>query len=359
MLSRLMSVAGTCRVWSSAGALLLIGCQSAPVPNPNQPVQAAANPSVETAAAADPKAVRSTGTIRAINEHVVLVPRIRGASSRMTLVGLIPNGATVEKGDIVAEFDRTQQLDQAREALAKYEDFSHRVEQKKAENRANTEKRAEEMEQARAALAKAEIQRRIAPVLAEIERLQNEVRLKDATEQVASLEKSHQSHEIADAAALRILELQMERERINLERAERNSERLVVQAPLAGMVAHENVWRAGSRGPPQIGDQMYNGRPLLRIFDPNEMEVLTQVGEPDGAVLVPGARALVSLDAYPEMLFHAKLHSASPVAAAAVGSPLRKFSARFTLLETGNQYLLPDLSAAVLIQPPPEGASQP
>ena len=89
------------------------------------------------------------------------------------------------------------------------------------------------------------------------------------------------------------------------------------------------------------------------------MEVRTEVGEPDGAVLVPGATALVSLDAYPEMVFHARLRSASPVAASAVGSPIRRFSARFTLLETANSYLLPDLSAAVLIVPPDNGDTPP
>ncbi len=352
-----MAVAGIGRVSLWAGALLLAGCYPTSVPSPNQPVQAATNPLVEPVVPS-PNAVRSTGTIRAVNEHVVLVPRIRGASSRMTLVGLIGNGSTVEQGDVVAEFDRTQQLDKARETLAKYEDFSHRVARQKAENRANAEKRSEAMGQARAALAKAKIKKRIAAVLAEIEQLQNEVRLADATEQVASLEISHRAHETADAAELRILELKMERQRINLERTQRNAERLLVTAPLAGMVAHENVWRSGSRGPPQIGDQMYAGHPLLRIFDPTEMEVHTQVGEPDGAVLVPGATALVSLDAYPDLLFHAKLHSASPVAAAAVGSPIRKFVAKFTLIETGNPFLLPDLSAAVLIQPPPAGAER-
>ena len=42
------------------------------------------------------------------------------------------------------------------------------------------------------------------------------------------------------------------------------------------------------------------------------VDLKTNVGEPDGAVLVPGARALISLDAYPELTFTARFHSASP-----------------------------------------------
>src|SRR5262249_622581 len=148
---------------------------------------------------------------------------------------------------------------------------------------------------------------------------------------VASLKKSNQFHDVSDAAALRVLELQRDRQKVALLRAENNASRLLVKAPLAGMVALQNVWRSGSMGHAQEGDELFSGQPLLRIFDPNEMEVRTQVGEPDGAVLVPGARAMVSLDAYPELVFSAHFQAASPVASAALGSPIKNFIATFRL----------------------------
>ena len=64
------------------------------------------------------------------------------------------------------------------------------------------------------------------------------------------------------------------------------------------MVALENVWRGGSMGNAQEGDQLWKGESLLKIFDPSQMEVQALLGEPDGAVLTPGTTALVSLDAY-------------------------------------------------------------
>jgi len=115
-------------------------------------------------------------------------------------------------------------------------------------------------------------------------------------------------------------------------------------------VAHQNMWRSGSMGPPQEGDQMYPGQALLRIFDPSEMEVNAQVAEPDGAVLVPGAKALVYLDAYPGLALTARLVSASPVATSAMGSPIKQFAASFRM-DHGDPHLLPDLAAAVIISP--------
>jgi hypothetical protein len=116
------------------------------------------------------------------------------------------------------------------------------------------------------------------------------------------------------------------------------------------MVALESIWRGETRGPAQEGDQVYTGQALMRLFDPTEMEVRASVGEPDGAALRSGARAAVRLDAYPDLVLPARLLAASPVAVSDLGSPIKRFTARF-LIEKVDPRLLPDLSAAVLIEP--------
>ncbi len=301
--------------------------------------------------------MRATGTIQPVRFLGVQVPRMSGQQSgRLTLTRLVPNGSQVRTGDVIAEFDRTEQLDKAREAQAKFDALSHQVAQRAAQNRAEAAKRAADLATARADLAKAEIELRKGPLLAELVRLAAEVRLADARERVASLEKSGRFRDEAAAAALRILELQRDRQKVSLERALRNAEMLQIKAPLDGMAVLENIWRNNTMGQAQEGDQLWPGQPLVRIFDPSEMEVRVSVGEPDGAVLVPGARAEVYLDAYPNMVFQARFESASPAAASPLGSPIKTFAARFRL-ERGNPHLLPDLSAAVVIYPPEGGKS--
>ena len=293
--------------------------------------------------------VRATGTVKAVREFTVLVPPISvQTGGRLTVTKIVPSGTTVAAGDLLAEFDRTQQADNAREADAKFDDLTHQIDQKKAENRNNTETRSSEIQQALADLAKAKLQLRRAETLGEIDRLKNEARAEAAQAKLESLKKSHAMREQADGAALRILELKRDRQAVALKRAESNLSRLQVRAQLAGMVALEAIWRGESRGPAQEGDQVSPGQPLLRVFDPNEMEVHTSIGEPDGSVLAAGTRALVRLDAYPDLIFSAKFLSSSPVAASDLGSPIRRFAARF-LLEKSDPHLLPDLSAAVII----------
>jgi membrane fusion protein (multidrug efflux system) len=279
---------------------------------------------------------------------LVQAPRISGKSSRLTLVALVSNGSVVKEGEPLAEFDQTEQLEAGRDAQAKYDDLSHQVEQKKAESEADQAKRHLEQRQAESELKEARIQLRKGPLLSEIDRLKNETKATAAESRVASLQKSDGFRVEAEAGSVRVLELQRDRQQVALERAKNNLAKLLLRAPLSGMVALEAIWRNGSMGPPQEGDQLYPGQPLMRIFDPTDMEVQARIAEPDGAVLKPNCRAVVRLDAYPELEFTARLVSASPVAASAIGSPIKTFLARLRL-EQVDPHLLPDLSAAVVI----------
>jgi multidrug resistance efflux pump len=331
----------------AAIASLLAACSERP-----SRVEAKESAPVASPVSSPGRQIRATGTIQAVRATTIMVPhlsgQVSGQNSRVTLVRLIPNGTRVKAGDLLAEFDRTQQLDLAREARAKFEDLGHQVKQKEAQNRNDAEKRSADLKQAEADLAKAEIQLKKGPVLAEIERLKNEAKAESARVRVVSLNKIDRLRRAAEAAALKVLQLQTERQKVALERAERNAEKLMVKAPLAGMVALETLWRGGSMGNAQEGDQLWTGQALVKIFDPAEMEVRTLIGEPDGEALKPGAVAMVYLDAYPDAIFKGKFHSASPVATAALGSPIKNFTARFRL-EGLDPRLLPDLSAAVIL----------
>src|SRR6266851_2666888 len=327
-------------------ALVLLGCQAKTAPlNPGTKSDPALK-KVKVRFDRLRRVMRSNGSIQAVNAQTVRVPQIEGQSGNLTLTKLIPGGSEVKSGDILAEFDRTKQVDDAHAAQAKYEDLRHQVDQRVAQHRSDAEKRASDLQQAEADLAKAELELRKGPILSEIDRLKNQAKLEDAQAHVASLKRSQHFHDIAETADLKILELQRDRQKVAWERARANADKLVLKAPLPGMVAKENSWHNDNFGPAQEGDLLNPGAPLLRIFDPSEMAVQVAVGEPDGAALGEGSNATVRLDAYPDLIFKAHFDSASPVATALLESLVRSFSARFRLDEH-DPHLLPDLSAAV------------
>lgn len=295
------------------------------------------------------RSLRTNGTVQALESYSVRVPQISGQSSRVTLTTLIPNGSRVAAGQVVAEFDRTSILDEVLATEAKLAETAHQLSEKQAQIRSDRAKREATIAEATAELKKAQLQLRKGPILSEIDRLKNEAKARSATDKLASLEKSGSFRAQAEQAALRGLELKRQRQQVTLERLKSNLERLVIRSPHAGMVALENVWRSGSMGPPQEGDQMWPGQPVMRLFNPEKMVVDASINESDFAsVNQPGVRAKLYLDAYPGAEFEAEMQSASPIAVAGLDSPVRSFAARFRVLSQDPR-LLPDLSAALEI----------
>ncbi len=113
--------------------------------NPVEPVNAATTAEVKPERASlestTKRTIRATGTVQAVRYQLIQTPRISGKSGRLILSAFIPNGATVNEGDPLAEFDQTEQVEAARQARAKFEDLHHQVEQKQAENKAEQAKR--------------------------------------------------------------------------------------------------------------------------------------------------------------------------------------------------------------------------
>ena len=322
---------------------------------PASPPAAETSRSAPVESAGPTRGVRTIGTIAAQRITLVQVPRISGQGGTMTLVKLAPNGSLVHHGDLLAEFDSTTQVKSQRDALARFDDLSHQVEQKRAEDRSNAAKRATDLAQANADLEKAKLEIRKGPVLSDLDQLKNAERLRDAEEHVKSLLRSNQIHDAAERAEVGVLVLQRDRQELTVAHLQRDLDKLTVKAPIDGMVSLENVWKNGSMGHAQEGDQLWGGNPLLRIFDPASMVLQLAVNEADGAILQPGSTAVVHLDAYPSLTFLARFDSASPVAASALGSPLKTFTARY-LLDSRDPHLLPDLTAAADILPPEAGA---
>lgn len=332
-----------------------IGCarhaQAAPSPAAFIPRTTAAAMGVLNA-----RHLRLTGSVQAVRSLMVRPPTVQGSNAMMTLVHLVANGSQVKKGDVLAEFDATDEVERARQARAKYDGLVHQVAQTVAQNRSNTEQRNAALQQARADLAKAQLEIRKAPILSQIDADKARVNEQDAAAHVASLLRSNPLQDKADAAALKILELQRERQKMEWQRAEENIRNMRLLAPLSGIVALKSIWRNGSFGTAQEGDKLYRGNPLLSIFDPGAMIIRADLNEADHVQIARGMKAAVRLDAYPAARFSATVQSVSPVATAPLGSPARSFTVVLTL-DQRDPRLMPDLAAAVdLTLPPPPAA---
>lgn len=291
--------------------------------------------------------LRIGGVTRAVSAYAITVPELNSEGGQLVLTGIVANGAEVKAGDVLAQFDATKQEQDARDAQAKFQDLSHQVADRIAQNRSNAEQRASDLQQAQSDLAKAQLELRKAPILSAIDAATDQLNLEDAQAHVADLKLEDAQQEKADAANLRVLELQRDQQQVEFQRAQGTAAKLTLKAPIAGMVALENTYHAGVESPAQPGDQLYTGETILHIFDPRHMEVVGQINESDGANLVSGLRGTMHLDAYPQASFPVQFEQSSPVAVSGgFRNPVRSFSANF-LVSGSDPRLLPDLSCAV------------
>ena len=104
-------------------------------------------------------------------------------------------------------------------------------------------------------------------------------------------------------------------------------------------------------GEAQEGDQLRAGMPLMEVVDPSLMQVHVQVNQEDVLSLQVGQAAKVRLDAYPELVFDGKLEQIAPVARGGdFSAKVKNFAAVFSV-QGSDARLMPDLSAAVDVQP--------
>ncbi|HUX68226.1 MAG TPA: HlyD family efflux transporter periplasmic adaptor subunit [Terriglobales bacterium] len=325
-------------------ALALAGCGRAGAQRP----EAGGGEAVATVARGRlTRLLRVGGTTAAVHAFTLRIPQIPGQSSQFVLVSIVANGVEVKQGEVLAQFDATAEIQNALDAKAKYDDLRHQVQDTRAQNQANAEQRASDLQQAEADLGKAQLELKKAPILSAIDAQTDRLNLEDAAAHIASLKKENALKAEADGAGLRGLELKRDQQQVEWERAQSTVAKLTLRAPLAGMVGLVPVYRANSEGPAQPGDQLYSGSPLLRIFDPSDMEVDGQINEADSATLTPGLKGVLHLDAYPRLRLAVHFLAASPVAVAGgFGVPIRTFAATFQV-DQRDARLLPDLSAAV------------
>ncbi len=293
------------------------------------------------------RALRIGGKTVATHAFTLRLPQIPGQSYQFVLVSIVPNGTRVQPGQVLAQFDDTAEVQNALDAKAKYDDLIHQVADTRAQNLANAAQRTSDLKQAQADLGKALLELKKAPILSAIEAQTDRLNRADARAHVADLTVENRDKARADAAALRILQLQRDQQHVEWERARAAAASLTLRAPLAGMVGLLPVFRANSEGPAQPGDQLYTGTSLLQIFNRSDMLVSAQVDQADGAALTPGLRGTLRLDAYPGLRLPVHFLSVSPMAVAGgLGVPTRTFSALFHV-DGRDPRLFPGLTASI------------
>jgi HlyD family secretion protein len=300
-------------------------------------------------------ALRLKGTTQAVETRAIQAPLLAGEQEgTLTITSLRPAGSRVKQGDLLVEFDRQAQLRDFIDKQAQSDKLSDDVLQEQAKEDAARAKDETEIKLAEDDLGKAKLELQKIELMSKIDAEKARENLDEAKATVDQLKQTFDLKRKAARASIRILEIQRERARETMLHAQANAALMQVHSPLDGIVVLNTIWKQGSMGEVQEGDQVRPGVPFMQVVDPSAMEVLVSVNQQDVLALSDGEKARIHLDAYPDLVCPGELEVVDPMGKpGSFSTKVREFSALFSVKCTDPR-LLPGLSAAVDLVPSTE-----
>jgi biotin carboxyl carrier protein/LysM repeat protein len=259
-----------------------------------------------------------------------------------------PAGSLVKKGDVVAEFDRQFQLLRLDDYRATVEQSERGMKSIDQELRISRLNRQQQIDAAKAAVEKAKLDIKTTPVLSAIQAETLKLRLEEAEAQLKQLQTVAAYQEASERASRRVSEIDFQTARSELRRAEDNINRMIVRAPMDGMLVMQNMMRGSDMSQIREGDQLFPGMMFAQIVDPSSMLVSASVNQTDVEAIRIGQRATLRFDAYPGLTL--------PAHVMAIGAMTKSGGQRtdffkeipvFLKIDQMDPRVIPDLSVSV------------
>ncbi len=295
--------------------------------------------------------LRLSGTVAAVQAISIGAPRIAGSTiEQLTITKLLPAGTKVHKGDVLVEFDAQPQIKAFLDKQAEYKDLVDQIAHKQADAAAAQAKDQADLRQAQDALDKAQLEVQKNEIVSRIDAEKNNEALQEAQANLKQLRTTFDLKRLAAEADIHDFEIQRDRAQEIMTHAQDNQQRMRVVSPIDGTVVLNTIWKGGSMGRVEEGDQVYPWFAFMQVVDPSAMEVRIKVNQEDVLALDPADPATVHLDAYPDLSFPAKLTELAPVSETGdFSDKVKTFDATYRIAGSEPR-LTPDLSAAVDVE---------
>jgi len=300
--------------------------------------------------------VLTTGALRTKESRAIAAPPIAGGT--LQIIKLARFGSQVHKGDVVLEFDPSEQeynLAQSRSDLMQAE---QEIAKSKADAAVQTAEDQTALLKAKYAVRRAELEVSKNELLSKIDAQKNILALDEAKRALTQLEQDVRTHSASNKAALAISEEKRNKARLAMNQAEENIKHMTITAPIDGlMVVHPNLDSTGGfffgQALPDyhVGDQVNPGSSIGEVVDVSHLEVYTQVGETDHSNLKPGQPVDIQVYPLPNDKFTGKVETVGGATAHAFWDDNAKHKFDVTiLLDKSDPRLRPGFAARVIIR---------
>ena len=295
--------------------------------------------------------LRLSGTVGAVQSYGVQAPRLSGQmSSTMIITKIVRNGTQVRAGDVLVEFDRQSQLKNILDKQAEFDNLVQQIRKKHADHASTRAADETELKGAEVDVQTARVEMRKNEVLPGYQAEINKVNLAETEANLKQLKDTFVLKGEAQAAELRILEIQRDRAQRAVEYAQGNIENMTVKSPMDGLAVLTPTYKGSRLVDPQEGDEVRSGGGIMVVVDPTAMQVLARVNQVDISQVSAGQPAEVRLDAYPDLSFPGRVESISAIGTSSTYLKRIRYFSVIISIHGSHPKLLPDLTAIVNLQ---------
>jgi multidrug resistance efflux pump len=263
--------------------------------------------------------VYTTGELRASKSEMIVAPSMAGT---LRIVRLAKTGDQVHAGDVVVEFDPSEQeynLEQNRLDLL---EAQQEIAKAKADAAVQASKDQVDLLKAQFDVRRAELDVSQNEIVSAIDAKKNLLELEEAKRHLAQLEQDIKSHTVSNQAALDVAQEKERKAELLMQQAEHNIQSMKVKATIEGLVSlKENRQASGGFYFPGVklpeyreGDQVWPGTMVAEVMNTGQMEINSKVDEDDRANLNTGEPVEVKVDALPGRTFPAKVKTVAGMA---------------------------------------------
>jgi HlyD family secretion protein len=292
-----------------------------------------------------------TGEVDAVAAVELKVPRV--PNGKVMLRKLLPEGAEVKAGEVVARLDSASFVQQIKDLTLQLSQAEIDLERQLSQNGVQEADRALDLERKKAMLKRAEVDADVPEgILPKRDFLEKQMAVRRAKVDVERAEAALVAQQTAAATDVKVKRIAIEKLRRTVEAAEEAIETLTLTTTESGTLLlgdHQE-----ERRKIQEGDELFMGMVVGRVAGSRSRRVRAWLADVDDGKIAVGMPAVVVLDAYPGRSFPGRVNDISPVAQTQgqgrMQGQRRVFTVGIELGPIDAEILRPGLSARVEVQ---------
>lgn len=300
--------------WSVGGIVLAAGI-GAVVASTRKPLTANSDevPLAEVKRGEIDLDVHATGELHASHSIMLTAPAVGGDALQLT--HLAHTGQAVKKGDVIFQFDPTQQLYKLEQNRSELEQAQQEIVKAKADAAVLAAEDKVTLLTDRYNVRRAQLDVQKNELLSKIDADKNLLALAQAQRVLGEQQKDMVSHTQSGQAATYLAQEKYNKAKLGMDQAQQNLDKMRVTSTMDGLVSiQKNINAAGGffftgMTLPDFheGDQVQPGSAIAQIVDPQGLDLTASLGEQDRGNVKVGETVDVTFDALPGVDFHGKV----------------------------------------------------